>query len=69
MSPCGGAPLLHLQSLFDELLQLADARGLLLRRRGAERERGGGIATRGGGRKPLPEELDHAALLTALQTL
>jgi len=55
------------QSLLDEFLQLADARRLLLR--GAAEQRRAAVGPGGRRGEPLPEELQHAALLAALQAL
>ena len=57
------------QPLLDELLKPADARGLLLRCGSTEGQAGPAVGPRGGGGQPLPEEVQHVALLTALQTL
>lgn len=59
----------RLQSLLDQFLQLADAGRLLLGGGGAEGETGAAVGAGGRSGQPLPEELQHAALLAALQAL
>lgn len=60
---------LRLQSLLDQFLKFADAGRLLLRGGGAEGQTGAPVGPGGRSGQPLPEELQHAALLAALQAL
>lgn len=69
VSLCSEILLCRLQSLLDQFLQLADAGRLLLGGGGAEGETGAAVGAGGRSGQPLPEELQHAALLAALQAL